>query len=202
MEEVLLGMNESNSLIESIIKENLDERRLIFNRAIDDSEMEQTILYILKWNKEDKYVPREKRKKIFLYIDSGGGDVITGSNILDVIMQSETPIVGVVFSLAASMASYIISACHERIAFSNSTILFHDGSLGVIQTARKAKDTTEYYEKLNKKLDDVLLKLTNIDEAFLEKIADREYYIFADEAKELGVIDKIIGVDVPMDYIL
>ena len=43
---------------------------------------------------------------------------------------------------------------------------------------------------------------TNIDEDFYDSHHDREFYIYADEAKELGCVDKIIGVDCDLDEII
>ena len=43
---------------------------------------------------------------------------------------------------------------------------------------------------------------TSITKRFLDGIADREYYMFPEEAKELGIVDTIVGVDCPIDEIL
>lgn len=43
---------------------------------------------------------------------------------------------------------------------------------------------------------------TSITKDFLDGIADREYYMFPEEAKELGIVDTIVGVDCPIDEIL
>ena len=47
-----------------------------------------------------------------------------------------------------------------------------------------------------------MIENTKMSAEFLEESKDREYYIFADEAKEHGIVDKIIGVDCDIDEIL
>ena len=58
-----------------------------------------------------------------------------------------------------------------------------------------------FIKACDKKLDNIVLNNTKITEEFLEEIADREYYIFAKEAQELGIVDKIIGIDCELEEI-
>ena len=196
----LLG--EDASRYEKIIQDFLDERIIIINQTIDSSILEDVNLYIIKWNKEDSDKPAEVRKPIHIYFSSNGGDVVSGLNTIDVIKSSKTKVVGVVFSCAASMAGYILMACHERVAWKNSVILVHDGTQGICASAGKAKDTMRFYENLDGVVKDLVLSSTCISEEDYDSNIDREQYMLAEEAKSKGIIDKIIGVDVDMDYIL
>lgn len=47
-----------------------------------------------------------------------------------------------------------------------------------------------------------MVENTNMDAEFLEEIKDREYYMFPEEAKEKGIVDKIIGIDCDLYTIL
>ena len=199
---LLSGNNDD--LYGEIIKENLDQRILIFNDEVTDLVIENYILYILKWNKEDRdrKIPIEARKNIWIILNSPGGEKLAGMMFLDVIKQSVTPVNCLIISLAASMASYIPMVSKKSYAFDNSVVCIHDGEVGVIQTTRKANDTMNFIKACDKKLDDIILNNTKITEDYLDKIADREYYIFAKEAKELGIVDYIIGEDCTLDDIL
>lgn len=197
---ILGGQN--SDIYEETIKSYLDDRKIIFNQDVDTGILEDVILHILKWNKEDEHLPVEARKKIFIYLASDGGDVIAGNALISVIKQSVTPVVGVVFSIAASMASCILMSCHERIALENSVVLIHDGAQGVYSSANKAKDVMKFYEKLDNLNRDLVISRTNITAEEFDENKDREQYFLASEAKEKGIIDKIIGVDVPLSYIL
>ena len=200
--QLLSGGNDD--LYNEVIKENLEQRILIFNDEVNDAVIENYIMYILKWNKEDRdrNIPIESRKKIWIILNSPGGDKLAGMMFLDVVKQSITPINCLIISLAASMASYIPMVSKETYAFNNSVVCLHDVEVGVVHTTRKANDTMNFIKACDEKLDDIVLNNTRITEEYLNDIADREYYMFAKEAKELGIIDYIIGEDCTIDDVL
>lgn len=184
----------SDSIYDEIIKTNLDDRRIVLNNNIDASILEDVILHIIKWNKEDKGKDKSARKKIYLYINSNGGDCISGFNLIDVILASETEICGVVFSCAASMAAYLIMACDTRYCFNNSVILLHDGQIGASNSASKMKDTMKFFDAMDERTKRFVLDNTKITSEFYDSIYEKEYYIFGnEEGKELGIIDYVIG---------
>jgi ATP-dependent Clp protease protease subunit len=193
---------DNNEMYNEVIKRNLEKRVLIFNEDVTDSILENYIMYILKWNAEDKHIPAEQRKKIWIILNSPGGEKLAGMMFLDVIKQSKTPIYCLIVSLAASMASYIPMVSWKTYAFAHSVVCIHDGEVGVVQTTRKANDTMNFIKKCDERLDALVIENTKITPEFLDNIADREYYMFADEAKELGIIDYIIGTDCSIDDIL
>lgn len=205
MAEIALPlMSGGDDLYEEIIRDNLSRRTLIFNDEINDAVVENYILHILKWNRDDKEkgIPVDKRQKIWIILNSPGGEKLAGMMVLDIIQNSITPINCLIVSLAASMASYIPMVCDTTYAFPHSIVCMHDGYTGVEMSTRKASDVMTFFRTCDEKLDEIILNNTNITEDFLNKIADREYYIFAKEAKELGIIDYIIGEDCTLDDIL
>lgn len=197
----LLGSG-NDDLYTEIIKSNLEDRILVFNDEVNDSVIENYILYILKWNKEDINLPVENRQAIRLYINSPGGDCISGFNLVNVIMSSNTPVIGVCFGLAASMGYHIFLACHERIAFKDSVLLQHDGEIAIQNSTSKAKDTMKFFDNMERRTKNYVLSRTTMDEEFYDKHYDQEYYMYANEqGKELGCVHKIIGEDCNLDYI-
>lgn len=205
MADILAALTGGNEdLYEEIIRENLEKRILVFNDEVNEAVLENYILYILKWNKQDKDagIPRDKRKVITIYVNSPGGNNMDGFNFCDVIMKSITPVRTIVFGLAASMAYHIVLAAEERIAFENSILLQHDGEIAIQNSTSKAKDTMKFFDNMEKRTKEYVLKRTKMTEEFYDKIYDQEYWMYADEAKELGVITKIIGEDCTLDDIL
>ena len=203
MEELLrIAINDDDDIYTEIIKKNMNERKLIINQEVTDELLERLCMYILLWNKEDFYIPVEKRKKIYIYISSDGGDVIMGMNILDVIASSKTPIVTVGFAKCASMASYILASGHERICFPNTVVLLHDGQTGYMASGNKGKDIQNFYDRLYERTTRFMIENTKMTAEYLESIKDRETYLFADQAKEYGIVDKIIGIDCELTEIL
>ena len=205
MAEIALPlMGQGDDLYEEIIRENLGKRTLIFNDEVTDAVVENYILHILRWNREDKEngIPVDKRKEIWIILNSPGGDKLAGMMVLDIIKSSVTPINCLIVSLAASMASYIPMVCNNVFAFPHSVVCMHDGDVGVGMSTRKASDVMNFIRSCDEKLDEIVLNNTKITKDFLNEIADREYYIFAKEAKDLGIIDYIIGEDCTLDDIL
>jgi ATP-dependent Clp protease, protease subunit len=203
MEDLLFAMNaETDDIYQQVIKEYYNDRKIVFNQEIDDNLVENMVLMILQWNKADKDLPIDKRKKIYIYLNSDGGDIVAGNLALSAIKLSKTPVVTVGLAKCASMASYILAAGHERYCFPNTIVLYHDGQTGYVSSGNKGKDIQKFYDELDKYNADFMIKNTNMTAEFLEKIKDREYYMFPEEAKELGIVEKIIGVDCDIDEII
>lgn len=100
------------------------------------------------------------------------------------------------------MASYILAAGHKRYCFPNTIILYHDGVTGYVSSGNKGKDIQRFYDRLDERMTQFMVDNTGMTKDFLESIKDREYYMFSEEAKELGIIDSIIGTDCELDEIL
>lgn len=203
MEIFLPTNNENDDLYVMQKKEYLSQRKIVFSYDIEDIVLDDIILYILIWNKEDKNLPTEARKPIWIYLDSPGGSVIKGLNVIDVIKNSKTPVYTVCLSQCASMAFHIFISGNKRYCFKNSVLLIHDGQVSIENSSSKAKDTMKFIDNLDERIKQHVLSHTNITSDFYESIYDTEYYLFGNaEGKELGCVDYIIGEDVPMEEIL
>ncbi len=66
----MFAIDKDDDIYSEIVKNHLNDRRIIINQEITDDLLENVCLMILKWNAEDKNLPVDKRKKIFLYINS------------------------------------------------------------------------------------------------------------------------------------
>lgn len=196
------GIGNQSSAYEEMYREYLEDRVLVFNDEVNDNMVEDIVLYILKWNKEDIGLPVECRKKIRIYMSSVGGDTFVSQNVVDVISASKTPIIGIGLSLVASACYHCYLACHERIAFKNSIFLQHDGSVSISNSAKKVKDTVAFFESGDQRTKEFVLSRTKMTEEFYDQYYDTELYMYADRAKELGVVDKIIGIDCTLDEVL
>lgn len=201
MEE--LFMDDTSTIAEETIRELLEKRIIIFNDSVNISTLEDVSLQILKFNMQDKNLPKENRKPIWLFIQSPGGSVVSGFNLIDIIQTSETPVYTVCFANCASMAFHIFISGHKRYAFKNSILLNHDGEVSLSNSGSKAKDTMKFFENLDERVKDHVVSHTNISPEFYDSIYEKEYYMYAnDEGKKLGCVDYIIGEDVSIDTIL
>lgn len=201
-ELIMPMLGDQMSTSEELYRENLDRRILVINDQIDDLLIDEHVMRILKWNLEDKDIPVEKRRSIRLYISSPGGNGFVSNILQDVIEQSKTPVIGVCLDMVASAAYYVLLACHERIAFKHTVILQHDGEIEVGNSTRKATDTMAFFDSMEARTKEFVLAHTNMTPEFYDEIYDREYWMHADKAKSLGIIDKIVGEDCDIEYIL
>lgn len=203
MADVLALAGGNDDLYNEIIRENLENRILIFNEDVNDSLIENYIMYVWKWNREDKDLAPDKRRKITIILNSCGGDVFIGfGGMVNMLQQSITPIRVVGMGLVASMAFYIYICCKERYALKDTVFLMHDGEMSASNSGGKFKDVANFFANMDKRTKEHVLKYTKIDEEFYDAHYDREYYLYADEAKELGCVDYIIGEDCTLDDIL
>ena len=197
----LLIANTSNqmSTYEELYREFLDDRTLFLNGEIGEGAIEDYVMYILKWNREDKDLPVEARKPIKIYISSPGGNVFNANNMIDIIEQSKTPIIGICLDLTASAAYLVLLACHMRYGFKNSVFLQHEGELAIENSRSKFKQTAEFFDTQEQSAKEYILEKTNITSEFYDEIYDQEFWMTSKKAMELGVIDGIIGTDIDID---
>lgn len=95
---------------------------------------------------------RESRDPINIVINSPGGSVFAGLQLVEAIHIAQSRGIQVrcaVTTLAASMAFIILGECNERYAFANSLLLFHPASVGITFGNLKAEDAEAIAESLN-----------------------------------------------------
>lgn len=183
------------STYERLFEEYIDNRILVFNDEVDDNVIENYIMYILKWNMDDRDLPADKRKKIVMLISSPGGNSFSANIMIDVIIQSITPIVGIGLDLVASAAYLIYLACHERYSYGSTAFLQHEGDMTIENSRSKFKNTATFFEEMDTRTKNFILSRTNMTEEFYDKMYEQEFWFFAQKGKELGVVHKIIGED-------
>ena len=177
-------------------------RVIILNEDVSEKAINNICMKIIGWNMEDCGLPAEEREPIHLFIHSNGGDIISGFAVIDVIQNSETPVIGVGFGKVYSMAFSILVACQVSLGFKHTIFLLHDGTFGTEDSGSKFLDFAEFAKKnLINKCKEHILNSTNIKEEWYDGNIRKENWIDADEAKDMGIIQFIIGEDVPMDIL-
>lgn len=180
----------------------LQNRMLVFNQDVDFTLIDDAVSWILQWNLEDVCLAKKDRKPITLMIHSYGGDMFAAGALMDVIQNSETPVRAIGLGFIASAAYYIYLAAPERYAFNNSIFLQHDGEVDLSNSTGKAKDTMKFFDGMNEKIKQYVLDNTKMSEKTYDEKNDREFYMYAEEAKKYGIVHKIIGKDVTLKSIL
>lgn len=206
-------LNEEEMDLENILIENaliddlfyyrdLKDRKIYFNEVIDDDNVFPVIRNIMNINKQDDGIPVEDRKPIMMYISTPGGDVESGLSLIDAIMASKTPVYTINIGDNYSMGFLIGLAGHKRFTFKNSRFLLHDGFECIYDSASKVEDRKKFTNELDNRLKNYVLSRTKITAQKYARNRRKEWYMFAEQAKELGVVDYIVGEDVEMEDIL
>ena len=198
----VMGCDDSSNPYDAFVKEDLANRILLINDQITDLVVDEQTMFILRCNAEDKDIPAEKRRPIIIYINSEGGSSFDGQALIDVVLASKTKVITVGVGMVASMAYLIYLAGHERIAFANTAFLQHEGETGVSGlSASKAKETMAFFDDMEERAKQYILKRTTISEETYDKFYKREWWMYSQDAKANGIVDKIIGEDTDIDIL-
>lgn len=181
---------------------DLKQRKLYFNDEVDQFMAAETQHHILQFNAEDKGKAVEDRQPIILYLSSPGGAVGPGFQLIDTILNSKTPVYTVNTGFQYSMAFMIGLAGHKRFATPNATFLMHDGSGIICDSGAKVQDRMEFERRLEDRTRKYILSRSKLTEEEYDSKYRVEWYLFADEAKEKGFCDYIIGTDCDINEIV
>lgn len=185
-----------NGLLEDVFYlRDIKQRKLFITINICQETVDDAVRHIMQFNREDADIPAAERKPILLYVASNGGDVDAGFTLIDTILCSETPVYVVNQGYQYSMGFLIGLAGHKRFAMPHAKFLMHDGSQFIYNSGAKAQDQMEFNKKWEERIKQYVLSRTHITSEMYDKQMRKEWYMFADEAKALGVVDYIVGQD-------
>lgn len=182
--------------------QDLKQRKLFLNVDIDQLAVADIVRHIMQFNKDDKNIPIEDRKPILLYITSNGGEVDSGFELIDIILNSKTPVYTINLGYQYSMGFLIGLAGHKRYATKNAKLLHHDGSNFVCNSGAKVQDQMEFQKRVEERIKKYILSRSKLTSEEYDSRLRVEWYLFADEAKEKGFVDYIIGEDCDIDEII
>ena len=166
----------------------LREGIIFLGGVIDDDSANIVIAQLLFLQSEDS------KKDIKLYINSPGGSVTAALAILDTMNHIKNDVSTVCIGLAASAGALLLSAGKKgkRFALPNSEIMIHQPMGGAQGQASDIEINAKQILKIKAKLTKIMADNTGKTVAQIEKDADRDYYMSAEEAKKYGIIDKVI----------
>lgn len=199
VEEVL---TDGNLFDELLHVRDLKQRKLYLNGEINEYSVADVVRHILQFNAEDRLIAPQDRKPILLYITSDGGAVDSGFELISAIQCSKTPVYTINLGYQYSMAFLIGLAGHKRFAMPHAQFLMHDGSSWARGSTTKVRDQIEFEQRVELKTKAFVLAHSKITEEEYNSKLRVEWYLFADEAKDRGFTDYIIGEDCGIDEII
>lgn len=166
------------------------ERILFLGSEVNDSVANSLVAQMLYLDSEDSGKP------IYLYVNSPGGSVTAGLAIYDTIQYVKSDVVTICVGLAASMGAFLLAAGTKgkRVALPHSRIMIHQPLGGTSRRQAsdieiEAREILRMKEMLNRSLAD--MSGQSFDK--IEKDTDRDYFLSAQEAKDYGLIDRVIA---------
>nr|DAJ75485.1 MAG TPA: hypothetical protein [Bacteriophage sp.] len=175
------------------------EKRLYFlSDDIDNASIGK-----LSWNilhqieKDDKNDEKEKdykRDPIKLYINSCGGDVRDAWGLIDIILNSKTPVYTYCTGYAMSAALKIFLAGHKRYCYKHSTFMYHQMYCRREGTYQNLVEDRTEMDELNRMSEEYVLERTKFTRQDIDDIRNKkmDLYFHADEAIKYGVVNEVI----------
>jgi ATP-dependent Clp protease protease subunit len=167
----------------------LKERIIFLGMPINDVVANSIIAQLLYLEHEDP------NKDIHFYIHSPGGELHSALAIYDTMQFIKCDVQTIGIGIVASAASVLLAAGTKgkRLALPNTEILLHQvmaGPIGgqAVEIEIAAKEIIKMKDRVNK----ILAKHTGQPLERVEKDTDRDFWLSAEEAKEYGLIDKIL----------
>lgn len=181
---------------------NQTERNLFFTEQVDQKSISELTKSIVIINEDDNDLEKIYslhgipfvRKPIKIYIDSYGGMVYQCFGLVGIIEKSLTPIHTIVTGCAMSCGFVILIHGHKRFGYNHSTPLYHQVSSKADGTFQALKEDLQEVERLQDKLEEMVLDRTKIKSNKLRQLRERkiDWFMDAKEALRLSVIDEIL----------
>ena len=166
----------------------LNDRIVMLSEEVNDTTASLIVAQLLYLEAQDP------DKDIQFYINSPGGSVTSGLAIYDTMQYIKPDVSTICIGMAASMGAFLLSsgAKGKRIALPNAEIMIHQPSGGSQGQATDIQIQAEQILKIKKKLNEILAGNTGKDLEVIERDTERDHFMTAEEAREYGLIDKVI----------
>ncbi|WP_010270920.1 ATP-dependent Clp endopeptidase proteolytic subunit ClpP [Paenibacillus senegalensis] len=166
----------------------LKDRIVFIGSAIDDDVANLVIAQLLFLAAQDP------EQDIHLYINSPGGSITAGMGIFDTMHHIKPDVSTICVGMAASMGSLLLTAGApgKRYALPNSEVMIHQPLGGVRGQAADIKIHADWIIRTREKLNRIYVERTKQPLEVIERDTDRDFFMTAEEAKEYGIIDKVI----------
>ena len=166
----------------------LKDRIIMLSGEIHDELAASIVAQLLFLEAEDP------TKDIYLYINSPGGVITSGFSIYDTMNYIKPDVCTICIGQAASMGAFLLSCGAEgkRFALPNSRIMIHQPLGGARGQATDIEIQAKEILRLKTILNDILAKNSKQKVAKIAKDTERDFFMSAQEAKEYGLIDKVL----------
>jgi ATP-dependent Clp protease protease subunit len=168
-------------------KHLLDKRIIMLFGPIDKVLAQKIIAQLF-------YLDTINTDPILMVINSPGGDADAGFAILDVIRAMKSPVKTLANGIAASAATVVLLASKKELRFAtkNARLLIHQPSTGTQGTASDIEIQAKAIRELRKVGSQLIADQTGKTFEQVEKDIHRDYWMSAEEAKNYGLVSKLV----------
>jgi ATP-dependent Clp protease protease subunit len=164
------------------------DRIVFLGAAVDDNIANVIIAQLLFLESADT------KKDILLYINSPGGSVYAGMGIYDTMQYIRPDVATICTGMAASFGAVLLcgGTAGKRSALPHTRIMIHQPHGGAQGQSVDIEIATRQYVQLRNELYEIIAHHSGRPFAQIEKDADRDYWLKAEEAKAYGLIDEVL----------
>ena len=166
----------------------LNDRIIMLSEEVNDTTASLIVAQLLYLEAQDP------DKDIQFYINSPGGVITSGLAIYDTMQYIKCDVSTICIGMAASMGAFLLAAGAKgkRIALPNAEIMIHQPSGGSRGQASDIKIQAEQILRIRENLNRILAENTGKSVEQIALDTERDHFLTAEEAREYGLIDKVI----------
>ena len=166
----------------------LNDRIIFLSEEVNDTTASLIVAQLLYLEAQDP------DKDIQFYINSPGGSVTAGMAIYDTMQYIKCDVATICVGMAASMGAFLLSAGTKgkRMALPNAEIMIHQPLGGMKGQATDMQIAMNHMQRTKEKLTQILSENCGQDYETVLKDTDRDNWMSAVEAKEYGIVDRVL----------
>ena len=167
----------------------LNDRIVMLNEEVNSATASVIVAQLLFLEAQDP------DKDIQFYINSPGGSITDGMAIYDTMQYIKCDVSTICIGLGASMAAFLLSAGTKgkRYALPNAEIMIHQPSAGTQGQVTDMAIHLKRFEFIKKRMNTIMAANTGKSIEEITAACERDNFMTAEEAKEFGLIDKVIA---------
>ena len=166
----------------------LNDRIIFLSEEVNDTTASLIVAQLLYLESQNP------DQDIQFYINSPGGSVTAGMAIYDTMQYIKCDVSTICIGMAASMGAFLLAAGTKgkRMALPNAEIMIHQPSAGTQGKVTDMEIDVEHFLKIKQRLNKIMAENTGKTPEQIKTDSERDNWMTAEEAKEYGLIDKVI----------
>ncbi len=166
----------------------LNDRIIMLSEEVNDTTASLVVAQMLYLEGQDP------DKDIQFYINSPGGSVTAGMAIYDTMQYIKCDVSTICVGMAASMGAFLLAsgAKGKRIALPNAEIMIHQPSAGTQGQVTDMAIHLKRLERIKERINQIMAENTGKSYDEIVAACERDNFMSAEEAREYGLIDKVI----------